>query len=34
MSEAETAQRADPDRWAEYAAERDAWLTADLADGQ
>lgn len=30
MAQAESTLRADPTRWAEYAAERDAWLNADL----
>ncbi len=30
MAEAETALRSDPEAWAKYVAERDAWLGADL----
>ena len=30
MAEAEATLRAAPDRWAEYVAERNAWLDADL----
>lgn len=31
MAAAEVRLRADPDAWATYARERDAWLNADLA---
>lgn len=31
MAEAEARLRSDPARWAEYLAERDAWLEADLS---
>jgi len=31
MSDAEAALRADPAAWAEYTAERDAWLESDVA---
>jgi hypothetical protein len=31
MAEAEATLRADPARWAEYVAERDAWLEPDLS---
>jgi len=31
MAEAEQALRSDPAGWAQYTAERDAWLNADLA---
>lgn len=31
MADAEEALRSDPARWAEYLAERDAWLNPDLA---
>lgn len=31
MADAEQALRADPVRWAEYVAERDAWLDFDIA---
>lgn len=31
MADAERALRSDPERWAEYTAERDAWLNADVA---
>lgn len=31
MSTAEQELRADPARWAEYVAERDAWLTPELS---
>ena len=31
MAAAERSLRSDPDRWAGYLAERDAWLDADLA---
>ena len=31
MADAEEALRSDPARWAEYVAERDAWLNPDLA---
>ena len=31
MATAEAALRADPDGWAEYIAERDAWLSPDLS---
>jgi len=30
MAAAESALRAQPDEWARYITERDAWLTADL----
>lgn len=30
MAAAEAALKSDPDRWAEYLAERDAWLGAEL----
>ena len=31
MASAEARLRADPDAWASYVAEREAWLNADLA---
>lgn len=31
MADAEATLRSNPVRWAEYVAERDAWLNADLA---
>lgn len=30
MAQAEADLRSDPERWAAYVSERDAWLTADL----
>lgn len=33
MADAELALQSDPERWASYTEERDAWLNADLTSG-